>query len=186
MKKTANNLVKGLALFLLSTVAAASSTAQAPSGEGHEQTSFSAEDEGVKNPVPVPQDVLLLLAKDDYVRDTMKYTDPPVKAPPQDWFSASVIHLGASGEEDLVVQAKGPLRGANVDMFWVIALTSSGPVIVLNAPTHNLMVMKTKWNGHRNIELLSATAVECSTTVLRFNGSKYEVYRDKSGPIPDC
>jgi hypothetical protein len=184
MRKTSNDLVKGLALILFSTAGAAALTAQTASGKVHEQTSFSAEDEGVKNPVSVPQDIILLLTKDDYVRRAMENADPVVKAPPQDWFSASVVHLSASGEEDLIVQAKGPLRGANVDTFWVFLRTPNGAELVLTAPVHDLAIKRARHNGYRDIELLGATAVEWSTTLLRFNGRKYEVYRSKCGPDP--
>jgi hypothetical protein len=112
--------------------------------------------------------------------------DSPLKAPPQDWFSASVIHLAGTKEQDLIVQARRPLSGANVDTFWVIRRTPDGPVVVLTAQAHDLQVMKTRWKGFRNIELFSTTAVECSTVQLRFSGSKYEEYSSKSGPIPHC
>jgi hypothetical protein len=86
-------------------------------GKGHpqpEQTEFSAEDAVVNKPVVIPDDVLAILCQDGFVSGTL---DSPSDKIPPSWFSASVIHLGDPREEDLVVEAQGELRGANVIMF---------------------------------------------------------------------
>lgn len=178
--------VRRVAALILACLAVGTSIAQNRPLRNREQTSFSAGDEGVKNPIPVPAAVLSLLALEDRVKTSMEDNDTPPSIPPQEWFSASVIHLGSSQEADLIVQAKGPLVGANIDTFWVILQTSKGPVVALTAPVHDLMVRRTRSNGYRDIEVFSATAIECSTTVLRFDGTKYEVFRSNSGPIPHC
>ncbi|HEY2858415.1 MAG TPA: hypothetical protein VGJ21_08365 [Terracidiphilus sp.] len=172
--------------IILAGIVSGTLTAQINHRSKAEQTAFSAEDEEVKKPVAVPDDVLSLLIADDLVREAMEDSEPPVKVPPQGWFSASRIHLGATEEEDLIIEARGPLVGANIDTFWIILRTPKRPVLVLTASAHDLMVKKSRSNGYRDIELFSATAVECSTTVLKFDGKKYNVSRLKSGPIPHC
>jgi hypothetical protein len=180
-----NAFCGSLALLLAGTLIHAT-VAQSHPRQAQEQTAFSAEDEGVRKPVPVPKDILSLLAQDEFVRNAMEYSGSPMKTPPQKWFSASVVHLGSPNENDLIIQARGPLMGANIDTFWVFLGKPTGHVLVATAPVHNLRVLKTRWGGYREIELFSATAVECSTVILRHNGAKYEEYSEKSGPIPDC
>ena len=82
-----------------------------------EQTEFSAEDEGVKHPVPLPGEVLAILQRDDLVKNELKYDEKAPGKLPATWFSASEITLGSSGENDLIIAAEGPLVGANVDNF---------------------------------------------------------------------
>ena len=46
-----------------------------------EQKHFSAEDGAVKRPVPVPDNILALLAQNDMVRNAMSDADPPLQSP---------------------------------------------------------------------------------------------------------
>jgi hypothetical protein len=144
-----------------------------------EQTHFSAEDEAVKRPTAIPADVMAQLTQDSYVRQAMENGDPPLKQPPASWFSASVVHLGGADEKDLVVMAEGELRGANVVNYWVFRLLPGGAQLVLNGPAHDLMVLKSRWNGLCKIELESATAIKLHTVILRFDGNRYAIFSDK-------
>jgi hypothetical protein len=148
-----------------------------------EQTHFTAEDVAVKRPVTVPPEVMAQLARDSYVLDVMENADPPQEQPPASWFSASVVHLAGQGEKDLVVQAEDRLAGANVDVFWVFRLLPGGPQLVLNGPAHDLIVTRTRWKGLREIELDSLTVIKLNTIVLRFDGTRYSVFSDKSEDI---
>jgi hypothetical protein len=137
----------------------------------------------VKKPVALPQDVLAILRKDEMVRNVLENEDlPPEKMPPS-WFSASEIHLGRSRDADIVVVANQPLAGGNVTTFWVFCATPHGYELVLTAPAHTLRVKNTRRRGHRDIELLSATAVEVSAALLRFDGEKYAGFKTRSVPI---
>jgi hypothetical protein len=148
-----------------------------------EQTEFSTEDEAVKNPVPIPEDVLAILGADLMVRDVMKNGDLPVEKPPLSWFSASCIHLADPRENDLVVMGQGQLRGANVITFWVFRSAANGHVLVLTAPAHDLIVKTMRWKGLREIEMLAATAAQVHTVLFRFDGREYKVFREKWEPI---
>ena len=158
-------------------------TAQPKHPHSSEQTHFSAEDAGVQKPVPIPADVLAILGRDDLVRNVLEDQELPGEKLPQSWFSASEIHLSSSSETDLVVVAEGPLAGGNVDVFWVFCATRQGHELVLMAPEHDLVVKRARWMGHREIELMSATAVQWSGVLLRWDGRKYAAYRTKSVPI---
>jgi hypothetical protein len=148
-----------------------------------EQRQFSAEDEGVKRPVAIPDDVLTILSKDEFIRDVLEDEKPPAGKLPQAWFSASAIHLGGPDEIDLVVLGEGRLRGANVITFWVFRPTPHGHELVLTAPAHDLIVKNTRWKGYREIELLCATAVQLSSVLFRWDGRKYIVFQKKSEPM---
>lgn len=169
-------------LFIL--IAANSSLAE-PSGVSgtSEQTHFSAEDSGVRNPIPIPKDVLAYLSKNEGVRDELENDHISVEKLPMSWFSASAIHLSGSGNADIIVKAEGPLLGANVTTFWVFSTTARGHELVLTAPAHDLFVKKTRWKGHRIIELASMTAVQVSTALYRFNGKQYAKYAEETKPI---
>lgn len=147
-----------------------------------EQMQFSAEDEGVKRPVAIPDDVLAILSKDEFIRDVLEDEKPAVGKLPQAWFSASAIHLGGPNETDLVVLGEGPLRGANVITFWVFRPTPHGHELVLTAPAHDLIVKNKRWKGYQEIELASATAVQLTSVLFRWNGRKYAEFSEKSEP----
>ncbi|HLJ91067.1 MAG TPA: hypothetical protein VKZ53_29965 [Candidatus Angelobacter sp.] len=126
---------------------------------------------------------MLILSNDDLVRSTVEQEHIPDREPPSSWFSASEIHLGAPDEQDFVVMAEGPLVGGNVITFWVFQRNEHGYRLLLTAPAHDLIVTKRKWKGHREIELLSASAVRILTVVLRFDGLKYKEAQSIMEPI---
>ena len=133
----------------------------------------------MNKPVAIPDDVLAILSEDRTISNVMKNADDAPKELPLSWFSASVIHLGGPGEQDLIVEAQGELRGANVIGFWVFQPTTTGYRPVLAAPAHDLIVRKTVSNGHRDIQLLAATATAIHTVQFRFDGKRYVIYSEK-------
>jgi hypothetical protein len=149
---------------------------------GHEQLQFSVEDEGVKKPVDIPDDVLAILIKDELVHNVLQYTELPVGKIPQDWFSAAAIHLSTPDKADLLVVGEGPLRGANVTTFWLFNTTPNGHELVLRAIAHELNVKKTVWKEYREIELLNAAAYQASSVLLRWDGKQYAAYLEKIEP----
>jgi hypothetical protein len=149
----------------------------------HEQTDFSAEADGADHPVPVPDDVLKQLEKDDFVLPAMKDADPPVQLPPSSWFSASNVHLAKPEELDLVILGEGPLTGANVIMFWVFRNTGHGYDLVLRAGGHDLHIKRHRTNGYRDIEADSVTSMKFNSKIYRFDGTRYVVQRDETAQI---
>jgi hypothetical protein len=171
-----------IVLLVLLTVCGRGS-AQGKEHVSAEQRHFSAEDAGVQRPIPLPDDVLAILSKDELVRDVLEDENPPEGQLPQAWFSVSTIHLSSKDINDLVVVGKGPLRGANVITFWVISSTPHGHELVLNAPAHDLIVKNTSWKGYRQIEMSGETAVVYTSVLFRWDGRKYAKYRVKSNNI---
>ena len=135
---------------------------------------FSAEDEGVKNAVPIPEDVWSLLKQDGDVLEVLKHQSPTATTPPRTWFSAAFVHLHGAIGNDLVVQGEGPMMGANVTEFWVFAETSRGPKLVLRIPAHDLLIRETESGGYRIIEASAITAAaHVSTLTYKFDGNHY-------------
>ena len=145
--------------------------------QSEEQVEFSAEEEHVLRPVQIPESAMALLAKDDMVRTIMD--SEHVAKLPHTWFSASLVHLHAAGEADLLIMANPPLSGANTVHFWILRPAEGGYSIILNGPAHNLSIAKTRTNGYRDIGLWSATAIKVYTAQLRFDGKAYRLYSGK-------
>jgi hypothetical protein len=148
-----------------------------------EQTDFSAEAEGAAHPVPIPDGVLTILEKDDFVRPDLQEADPPVQTPPSSWFSAAKIHLSKSDQQDLVILGEGPLAGANVIMFWIFRNTGHGYDLVLRTGGHDLHVKRRRSNGYRDIETDSVTMMQPNSELFRFDGRRYVLQREKTEPI---
>jgi len=171
-----------VALLIFSLIGSAGIAEEAKS-HYREQLHFSAEGTSVRRPVPIPEDVLAILRKDDDVHDGLEHEGIAAEQIPSSWFSASAIHLNNANQVDLVVMGQGPLRGANVITFWVFRSTSHGHELVLNAPAHDLIVANTRWKGYREIELVSMTARQISTVLLRFDGKGYKEFKASSEHI---
>jgi hypothetical protein len=170
-------------IAIVATILVPVDLAQKPSQEEPVQANFSAEDDGVKRPVAAPNEVMGLLAKDHMVRTQMENEEPRPEEPPAAWFSVSEIQLGPTQTDDLIVQAAGPLAGANVDTFWIFVLTSDGWKLALAVPAHNLIVMRSRFGGYRKIEADAMTCCSITTARFRFDGTKYMRYFSKSENI---
>jgi hypothetical protein len=157
--------------------------AQSTGGPGHEQTHFSAEDESVMHPIVLPGEALRLIEEDPFVVEALKSQAPATTQVPAGWLMASGVHLAGTDENDIVVVAAGLLSGANVTTFWVLRPADRGYELLLTAPAHDLVIKRTRSKGYKNIEFLSATAVEVSTVSLRFDGRRYQVQARSSKPI---
>jgi hypothetical protein len=171
-----------LTLLALAAVCAVSHVTVAES-QAVEQSEFSAEDTAARKPVALPEDVLSILKKDKTVQSVLLDQNIQPENLPGSWFSASAIHLSRPNATDLVVVAEPPLAGANVTLFWVFCASGDTYDLVLTAPAHDLVVKHTRWKAHREIELVSATAVQISTVLCRFDGKQYTEYLSKLKPV---
>jgi hypothetical protein len=147
------------------------------------QTHFSAEDESVNRPVPVPEAVMAILRQDKFVRDEMENENLAPNGLPASWFSAGEVHLGGQSAKDLIVEGVGPLRGANVITYWVFISKGQEYLLALSVPTHDLIVKTSRSSGYRNLESLRATAVTVTTVSFRFDGKQYREYSAKTENI---
>ncbi len=148
---------------------------------GERELRFSAEHQAVGKPVHIPEDVAAILRKDELVRTAAEHEG--ADSAPISWFSAFLVHLSASRRPDLLVIAEGPLMGSNVTTFWVFRGNKHGHRLVLTAPAHDLILKKSYSNRHRDIELVSLTAVQISRVLLRYDGQTYQPYRSTSERI---
>ena len=147
------------------------------------QETFSAEDEGVKKPAPIPAEVLAILSRDEMVRGELENENIKPERIPASWFSASQIPLGEKNTNDLIVEAARPLVGANVNMFWILIRTDWGFKLVLTLPSHDLAVLNRRSRGYRDIEASAENCCSITTAKFRFNGKEYERYSSKTENI---
>jgi hypothetical protein len=136
---------------------------------------FSAEDDGVKNAVPIPDGVWSLLKHDTDVQKVLENQSPALKAPPRAWFSATVVHLHGESGNDLVVQGEGQMMGANVTEFWVFAETPRGPKLVLKVPAHDMVIRDAESGGYKVIEASAVIAGRVSTRTYKFDRNQYNL-----------
>jgi hypothetical protein len=140
---------------------------------------FSAEDEAVQSPVTIPGDAWAILKADESVRTASENVQDSAIELPRSWFSAAVVHLRSPAEDDLLVEAEGKLRGANVNQFWVFLRTPAGMKLVVNGTAHDLQILTQRRNGYRMIELDSLTCCTISTTWLRYERGEFHVFKRK-------
>lgn len=169
-------------LVLLFSLFALVNWAFAGNSHPSEQTHFSAEDEAVKKPALIPEDVLAALKKDHDVAEVIE-NDTEEKFS-SSWFSASAIHLSVHRADDLVVVAEPPLAGANITTFWIFRAIPSGHSLVLKVGAHDLEVKPSRTNGYRDIEASAETAVVFTSALYKFDGKTYKAQQEKSNVIP--
>ena len=140
-----------------------------------EQVQFSAEDEQVKRPVPLPAAVKAVLSTDAGVKQILEFENIPADKMPSTWFLTSEVHLNGPEEQDLVVIARGPLSGANVTTYWLFRPRGGQYEMILSAaPAHTLIVSDTLSNGYRDVRLLSSTADHAFELLCKFDGKTYQ------------
>src|SRR5262249_53577152 len=134
-------------LILVFLAILSAKTAEGTNHQNDEQTHFRAEDDGVKRPVTIPQDALIVLSRDKLVRDVLENQNIPAAKIPASWFSASTTHLGSVREIDLIVMSVGPVRGANVTLFWAFRPAATGHELIFAGGGHDLIVKGRRTNG---------------------------------------
>jgi hypothetical protein len=128
------------AVALLIVLAAFQGLLAAEVANHREQVHFSAEDPDVETPIKVPEDVMAILRKDEFVRNVLQSENIAGERLPASWFSASAVHLNNAAERDVIVVGRPPLAGANVVTFWIFRAVSEGYHLVPTAPAHDLFV----------------------------------------------
>jgi hypothetical protein len=149
-----------------------------------EQSHFSAEDKGVRNPVPIPADVWAMLKKDSHTQIYLDDKDPLKAAEIQrSWFSATVVHLRNPSEDDLVVAAEGPLAAGELETWWVFMNTPQGMKLVMTAVTHGLTLLTDRFKGVRMIDVDSMTCCQVTTSSWRYEDGEFRQYSQVSRAI---
>ncbi len=166
-------LLKRRTLLILATslIGVAAVAQLPPKPRKHEQTVFGAENE-VERPVPVPDQVLLILNTDDHVRDCL--TVKGVSQAPTSWFIASEVHLHDSRQVDYVIQpGSGCIFGANTVPFWVFRKVDGRYELLLKTQQLGFEVLKSKTHSYHDIRVTRVFQLEPVSAILRFEGHKY-------------
>jgi len=143
--------------------------------ESSEQTAFSAEEEKFEHPVPLNKSAKKALASEQSIADVMKDEKLSVETMPEDWFTASEVHLSSPAEADLVVMGNLIARGPYTSAFWVLRKSPGGYRVVFHNDAHSLLVQRTKTNGLRNILTAVVTLRYNSTAKYGFDGKTYKI-----------
>jgi len=157
--------------------------AQTTRAKTAEQRHFSAEDAEVEKPVPLPPDVLAVLAKDEVVAVQLENENLSAEQIPSEWFSASTVHLRSPGQADLVVMASEPISGANTAYFWVFRASNQGYKLILTTMAHDLLIRNARRNGYRSIEAWAVVTQQAVKVEYRFDGQRYVKYRETVNPL---
>jgi hypothetical protein len=167
------------AIVLVALVSAVGAAERHPANAASaEQVAFSAEDRSVTRPIGIPDDIAAILRNDAGVRRALEAEHRSADKLPPAWFMASAVHLGGPGEEDIIVVAIGPLRGANIATFWLFRPASRGHELLLTVSEHDLVVTNKRWRGYRIVETASMTAALIHTAWYRFDGRQYRGFKE--------
>jgi hypothetical protein len=147
-----------------------------------EQTSFSCEEERFEHPVPLNEAAKKALAGEKSIADALRDEKLSVETMPEDWFTASEVHLSGSTEVDLVVMGARLARGAYTSTFWVLRKSAHGYRVVLRDNAHDLELQKARTNGLHNILTAIITLRYGSTAEYEFDGNKYRIATRTSLP----
>ncbi|MBV8858713.1 MAG: hypothetical protein JOZ02_17410 [Acidobacteria bacterium] len=137
-----------------------------------EQTSFNVE-EPVRKPVPLPEAVLGILARDEMVRACYAHEDEGAFAI-KGWFRAAAVNLGgAPGRGYVVLPKEGCLSGGNLGTFWVFAPEGRGYRLVLKTHALALSLGRARPRGLRAIGISAASGVYVFEAVYEYDGTRY-------------
>jgi hypothetical protein len=171
------NFIQYVSFVLLSLAICAGQAQRADSAR--EQSSFS-EASPIRNPVPLPPDVLkLLLRRPEVMQNWAEITDAEKKNPAH-LFTAAEIDLGTSGDVDLIVEGGPLMAGADNDWFWIVLSAHKNPRIVLFAGGNSFEVLGAKTNGYRDIRSEWASASEVITEIYKFDGVNYKLWKKRT------
>jgi hypothetical protein len=147
-----------------------------------EQTSFSSEEEKFEHPVPLNESAKKALASEQSVADVLRDEKLSVETMPDDWFTASEVHLSNLAEADLVVMGAHFARGAYTSTFWVLRKLPGGYRVVLRDNAHDIELEKTRTNGLCNIRSVIVTLRYGTTAEYEFDGKTYRIAKRTSQP----
>jgi len=164
-------LCKAVAVICLAPALAGSSFAQTTTFKP--QLAFSVEDEDVPHPVKLPDSVYSALKRD------VMHDDPEVDTPPRTWFSAERLKQPSPQVNLYLVMAKGQLRGANVNEFWLVRndTQSQEATILWNAPEHDVELRFKTGQPYPEIHAAKMSAVHLWEADFSFRNRKYIVTR---------
>jgi len=140
-----------------------------------EQLYFSEDDPAgkLRNPEPLPPEVLKVLLQQKDVRDELPLASPSEQASPAQLFHASRVHLSQLKEIDWVVTGVGPMSGADNTWYWIVRSQEGGPTVVCFTGGNSLLLLNSRTNGFRDVESDWSSAAETETTIYHFDGTHY-------------
>lgn len=161
-------------LLLLLSVTQLYPQAAKPTKTHHrEQTDFGAEGD-FDHPVVLPDAALQSLRtsmnSDDSIQTCAEDEGIPVSSIPASWFVASEVRLSRSRSSGLVIRGEHLcLGGAHISQFWVLAKSTAGYEIVFRGRADGLIVLPTRTNGYRDLQLIFITQAGAYVDYVNFH-----------------
>lgn len=140
-----------------------------------ERRTFSAENNRLEHPIPVPDSILAKLAQDPGVTKLLS----PGQKLPGSWFTAAETAL-KEGEHDVVLIGAAPILGANVTTFWVFGPQSDDYPLLLKVVAHTIEAKNDRSHDYRNIDAMSVAGASMKISTFKFDGKKYAHSKTKS------
>jgi hypothetical protein len=179
---------RGLAWLLL--VAASVSLVQCSSRSkalvraGASVSFYGDESTGFERPIPLPDEVIRLLAEDPEVKRSLELKKLSEGNFPRNWFLASAAQLGGTLDDEIVVRGESTyVRGVNVVWFWVFRRVDGHYELILFASGLALTVMKATTNGYHDILAGAMSSNLSHTRLYKFGGTKYELHSEEVGEL---
>ncbi|HKF52581.1 MAG TPA: hypothetical protein VKB26_09730 [Candidatus Acidoferrales bacterium] len=165
-----------LLIMLTGLLANIGATKQSTTTGPSEQTSFIGL--MIQRPVKPPESVIQFLKENPQILTTS--LGKPVSEPfAADWFSASVIHLGASDGADLIVIGKGPLLGPSGALFLLFRKTVAGYQLIFHERAQFFELVDSSSNDLRDISIMPETEGPVLSLIYRFNGQDYQLPKEQ-------
>ena len=176
-----------LILWLSSAYLAPAAIPKTNQEASNERTSFTCETEKFVHAVPLGTAAKEALVKEQSIADFMREQKLSPEQISDDWFTAAEVHLASTAENDLIIMGTRISRGAYTAAFWVLRKTGSEYRVVLRDDAHDLVLLKSKKNGLRDISLVVITLRFGSTREFSFDGNTYQIAERTLRPnMPDA
>jgi hypothetical protein len=147
-----------------------------------EQTTFSAEEEKFEHPVTLSKEARAALAGERSIADLLKDEALTAETMPEDWFTASEVHLSSQDETDLVVMGNKISRGAYTSVFWVLRHSPTGYNVIFRTGAHDLALLKSRTNGLCDIWIAIVNLHGEYSAEYGFDGNTYKIAKRKWEP----
>jgi hypothetical protein len=151
-----------------------------------QQASFCEDgpDETVLKPIPLPSEVvsaLMYTAEANAARESAENKGRNLN--PATLFKGTTVHLAKSVDVFYLVMGSFPMSGADNTWFWIVRSSGNGATILLWAGANCVDISRKGTLGYKDIVTTWSSARYAKTTIYKYSGRSYKVWRTKSRPV---
>jgi hypothetical protein len=142
---------------------------------------FSAEDDQVPHPARIPDAVFTALKQSGL----KAWSADDGGMPEREWFSAEMLQAPSAHVDLYMVMAAGPLRGANVNEFWLVRYDNASrkAAILWDAAQHDVWLRYRPGTRYPDIHAAKMSAVRIWQADFRMSGDHYILVKSKGEDI---